>query len=558
MMDELQPGDPQLIGPYRLRGRLGAGGMGRVYLGLSPGGRAVAVKVIRAELAHDPEFRARFRREITVARKVSGLFTAPVIDADLDGPVPWLVTEYVSGPSLADAVTARGPLPVASVLALAMGLAEGLSAIHAAGVVHRDLKPANVLLAGDGPRMIDFGISRAVEASALTHTGLVVGSPGFMSPEQAEGREVGPPSDIFSLGAVLAFAATGQGPFGTGSTPALVYRVVHSLPQLDQVPAEVRPLVERCLVKDPARRPTARDLLSGAAFPAAGWLPEPVTRGFSLAGASPAEAGALTGAGPAAAAAPTEARPAAAAAPTEARPAAAAAPTEARPAAAGTPQPVATTAPALMPPDLPPWGLPAVGGDPAAADRSDERAGLRAGPGASRRPWRGPGGRWRPARGRGPGARWRPLAAAILAGLAGAAVTAGLTMTGGSAPLHAAQSARRGPAQTLTPASAPSSAAPSASYPPASSSAASSSAAASSAGASSPAAPSAGGAASGTSPAAPGYVPPASPPTTAPAQDETASPSASAAASSPAPHGTPSTPAPAPSTSSPAAGGYGY
>ena len=172
----------------------------------------------------------------------------------------------------------HGPLPAASVLALARGLAEGLSAIHAAGVVHRDLKPANVLLAEDGPRVIDFGISRAVEASALTHTGLVVGSPGFMSPEQAEGREVGPPSDIFSLGAVLAFAATGQGPFGSGSTPALVYRVVHSGPQLDLVPAEVRSLAERCLAKDPALRPTAADLLAAAAYPAAGWLPEPVTR----------------------------------------------------------------------------------------------------------------------------------------------------------------------------------------------------------------------------------------------------------------------------------------
>ena len=282
MMHELQPEDPQLIGPYRLRGRLGAGGMGQVYLGLSPGGRAAAVKVIRADLAQDPEFRTRFRREIAVARKVSGVYTSPVIDADVDGPVPWLATAYVEGPSLADAVSQHGPLPPRSVLTLAAGLAEALNAIHAAGVVHRDLKPGNVLLAEDGPRVIDFGISRAVEASALTHTGLVVGSPGYMSPEQAEGREVGPASDIFSLGAVLAFAATGQGPFGAGSTPALVYRVVFSPPNLDYLPAEVRPLVERCLAKDPARRPTAAQLLAeaGAVHPATAWLPEPVTRTF--------------------------------------------------------------------------------------------------------------------------------------------------------------------------------------------------------------------------------------------------------------------------------------
>ncbi len=283
MLRELEAGDPQVIGSYRLRGVLGVGGMGRVFLGVSPGGRPVAVKVIRADLATDREFRARFRREVAVARQVSSQFTAPVIDADVEGPMPWLATAYVPGPSLADAVAEHGPLPTASVVELAAGLAEGLSAIHAAGVIHRDLKPSNVLLAQDGPRVIDFGISQGAEASALTRTGLVVGSPGFMSPEQAEGREVGPPSDVFSLGAVLAFAATGRGPFGSGSTPALVYRVVYRPASLDQVPAEVRALIERCLAKDPRQRPTARDILAetGVAHPTETWLPEPVTRTFA-------------------------------------------------------------------------------------------------------------------------------------------------------------------------------------------------------------------------------------------------------------------------------------
>jgi len=190
----LQPGDPQRIGPYVLLGRLGSGGMGRVYLARSPGGRMVAVKVIRANLAEDAGFRARFAREVSAARKVGGLFTAAVVDADVDGPVPWLVTAYVPGTSLSDAVERQGPLPEASVLALAAGLAEGLIAIHAAGVIHRDLKPSNVLLAQDGPRIIDFGISSAAGATALTGTGFMIGSPGFMSPEQAEGLTVGRPA----------------------------------------------------------------------------------------------------------------------------------------------------------------------------------------------------------------------------------------------------------------------------------------------------------------------------------------------------------------------------
>jgi len=285
MLRELKAGDPQFIGPYRLRGLLGVGGMGRVFLGQSAEGSLVAVKVIRADLASDPEFLARFRREVTVARRVSSQFTATVVGADTDGPVPWLATAYVAGLSLADAVAERGPLPAWSVSKLAAGLAEGLGAIHAAGVVHRDLKPSNVLLTQDGPRVIDFGISQAAwgaEASALTGTGLVVGSPGFMSPEQAEGREVGPPSDIFSLGAVLTFAATGKGPFGSGSTPALVYRVVYQPASLDNVPAEVRALIERCLAKHPGERPSARDVLAEATAvkPAADRLPAAVTRTF--------------------------------------------------------------------------------------------------------------------------------------------------------------------------------------------------------------------------------------------------------------------------------------
>ena len=275
MIGPLQAGDPQVVGPYRVLGRLGAGGMGQVYLGRSVGGRLVAVKVIRPELTDEPGFRARFAREVAAARNVSGLFTALVVDADVDGPVPWLATAYVAGPSLAEAVDTHGPLPAHSVLTLAAGLAEGLQAIHAEGVVHRDLKPSNVLLADDGPRVIDFGISRAAEASMLTQSGTVMGSPGFMSPEQADGGEVSLPSDVFSLGAVLTFAATGEGPFGTGSSPALLYRVVHREPDLARLPAQVRPLIERCLAKDPGQRPATGDVLAelGSAELAVDWLP---------------------------------------------------------------------------------------------------------------------------------------------------------------------------------------------------------------------------------------------------------------------------------------------
>ena len=281
MVGGLEPGDPRRIGPYRLVGQLGRGGMGRVVLGLSAGGRPVAVKVIRAELAADQEFRVRFGREVAAARRVSGLFTALVVDADVDGPVPWLATVYVPGPALSEEVARQGPMPVQPALALAAGLAEGLSGIHAAGVVHCDLKPSNVLLSQDGPRVIDFGIARAAEAAPSA--GLVVGSPGFMSPEQATGGEIGPPSDIFSLGAVLTFAATGGGPFGRGSSPELAYRLVYDSPDLGLLPAALRPLVEACLAKDPGQRPTADEALTAASAlqPAAGWLPDAALSTFA-------------------------------------------------------------------------------------------------------------------------------------------------------------------------------------------------------------------------------------------------------------------------------------
>ena len=272
MVQALGPVDPEAVGKYRLVGRLGQGGMGQVYLGESPGGRLVAVKVIRAELAGDPEFRARFAREVATARTVSGIYTVPVVDADVDGPQPWLVTAYVDGPSLADTVRDCGPLTPTAVLSLAAGLAEGLEVIHAVGVVHRDLKPSNVLLAQDGPRIIDFGISRAAELPAVTRTGLVTGSPGYMSPEQAEGGVARSASDVFSLGAVLAFAATGREPFGSGSLPSVLYRVVHSQPDTDGIAEPLRSLVGRCLAKDPAWRPTAGEVVAelGAARPGAG------------------------------------------------------------------------------------------------------------------------------------------------------------------------------------------------------------------------------------------------------------------------------------------------
>jgi serine/threonine protein kinase len=281
----LADSDPRQLGRFKVLGLLGEGGMGRVYFGRSPGGWAVAIKVIHAGLAADPAFRARFAHEVATARAVGGIYTASVVDADTAAERPWLAVEYVAGPSLSDAVTAGGPLPLSAVLRLGLGLAEALQAIHAAGVVHRDLKPSNVLLAADGPRVIDFGIARAAEHSSLTRTGTILGSAGFMAPEQITGGETGPAADVFALGAVLTFAATGLGPFGEGRTEALAYRVVYADPALDDVPHPVREIVARCLAKDPRYRPAPGQVIAAlAAIPAIGagvgegWLPESVER----------------------------------------------------------------------------------------------------------------------------------------------------------------------------------------------------------------------------------------------------------------------------------------
>lgn len=213
VMQPLGVDEPTVVGPYRLLGRLGSGGMGRVYLGRSAGGRTVAVKIVHPHFALDEEFRARFRREVEAARRVGGAWTAPVLDADPEAPVPWVATGYAAGPSLAAAVADTGPLPVASVRVLGAGLAEALGAVHVLGLVHRDVKPSNVLLTLDGPLLIDFGIARATDGTAsLTSTGVSVGSPGYMSPEQILGKAVTGAADVFSLGAVLVYAATGESP----------------------------------------------------------------------------------------------------------------------------------------------------------------------------------------------------------------------------------------------------------------------------------------------------------------------------------------------------------
>ncbi|MFJ9747976.1 serine/threonine-protein kinase [Streptomyces chartreusis] len=287
-MQPLGVDEPTVVGPYRLLGRLGSGGMGRVYLGRSAGGRTVAVKIVHPHFALDEEFRARFRREVEAARRVGGAWTAPVLDADPEAPVPWVATAYAAGPSLTSAVADSGALPPHSVRALGAGLAEALAAVHELGLVHRDVKPSNVLLTLDGPLLIDFGIARAMDGTAsLTSTGVSIGSPGYMSPEQILGKGATGAADVFSLGAVLAYAATGEPPFSGDSSAALLYKVVHEEPELDALDGELRELVAACLVKDPGARPApgevARRLApKGAArLVAGGWLPGPLVEQVS-------------------------------------------------------------------------------------------------------------------------------------------------------------------------------------------------------------------------------------------------------------------------------------
>lgn len=277
VMRPLEAGDPASVGEgkYRLVGRLGQGGMGVVYFGRSRSGRAVAVKVVRPELSTEPGFRRRFADEVASARRVGGFHTAPVVDADPEGEPAWLVTAFVPGPTLQAVLDRVGPLPVDTLTVLAAGLAEALAAIHQAGVIHRDLKPANIIIAEDGPRVIDFGIARALDGTALTQTGFQIGTPGFLAPEQLTGGALSPAVDMFALGVVLGQAA-GAAPFGDGASAARHYRVVHEQPDLAGVPDQLRGLVAACLAKDPRDRPSPSGFLNRLTVhhPSDGvWLP---------------------------------------------------------------------------------------------------------------------------------------------------------------------------------------------------------------------------------------------------------------------------------------------
>ncbi|WP_006350289.1 serine/threonine-protein kinase, partial [Streptomyces sp. SID5473] len=259
-MMRLRREDPRVVGSFRIHRRLGAGGMGVVYLGSDRRGQRVALKVIRPDLAEDQEFRSRFAREVSAARRIRGGCTARLVAADLEAERPWFATQYVPGPSLHDKVNEDGVLPAAEVAAIGAALSEGLVAVHEAGVVHRDLKPSNILLSPKGPRIIDFGIAWATGASTLTHVGTAVGSPGFLAPEQVRGVAVTAATDVFALGATLAYAATADSPFGHGGSEVMLYRVVHEEPQLHGVPDALAPLLRACLAKDPLERPSTLQL----------------------------------------------------------------------------------------------------------------------------------------------------------------------------------------------------------------------------------------------------------------------------------------------------------
>ncbi|WP_406251593.1 protein kinase domain-containing protein [Streptomyces cyaneofuscatus] len=259
-MMRLRREDPRLVGSFRLHRRLGAGGMGVVYLGSDRRGQRVALKVIRPDLAEDQEFRSRFAREVSAARRIRGGCTARLVAADLEADRPWFATQYVPGPSLHDKVAEEGPLAAVEVASIGAALSEGLVAVHEAGVVHRDLKPSNILLSPKGPRIIDFGIAWATGASTLTHVGTAVGSPGFLAPEQVRGAAVTPATDVFSLGATLAYAAMADSPFGHGSSEVMLYRVVHEEAQLHGVHDALAPLIRACLAKDPEERPSTLQL----------------------------------------------------------------------------------------------------------------------------------------------------------------------------------------------------------------------------------------------------------------------------------------------------------
>ncbi|MFB7383847.1 serine/threonine-protein kinase, partial [Kitasatospora purpeofusca] len=353
-MMRLRREDPRIVGPYRLHRRLGAGGMGVVYLGSDRRGQRVALKLIRAELAEDVEFRTRFAREIAAASRIRGGCTARVMGSDIEADRPWLATAYVPGPSLYKRVGDEGALGWPEVARIGAALADGLVKVHEAGVVHRDLKPSNILLSPRGPRIIDFGIAWSRGASTLTHVGTAVGSPGFLAPEQVRGVAVTPATDVFAFGATLAYALTGDTPFGSGaSSEVMLYRVVHEEPDLSAVPPQLAPLIRACLAKEPAERPGAAALherLSELAVRGAGsGSGGPFGRGRG-AGARGEAAGrddlaGRAGVAPGAAGAPAEGRPGPGGAD---RPGATARPAQAAPAGAPAAPPRGVPAPWLF------------------------------------------------------------------------------------------------------------------------------------------------------------------------------------------------------------------